>query len=132
MSNFASYVSNNFPNLYIIYWSTDAEDVSCLEFQKKILDELNNLRYGELTDEILIKLYTNAAKNFIASCGNIERITDPGSITDKNDLKKLRPTGLNCLMKNKNIIANLKKIVEEIVREQEISMLSKEEVPELL
>lgn len=124
MLSFALEVSNKFPNLYIICWSTDAEDVSCLEFQKKILDELNKSQGGALKGD-LITVYKNAAKSFINSCGNIKRIKDP-SKCPRNELMTLRPTGLNCLIKNEVLIDKLENLVYEYGVHEDV------EVPELL
>lgn len=125
MLPFALEVSKKFPNLYIICWSTDAEDVSCLEFQKKILDELNKSQGGALKDDNLITVYKNAAKSFINSCGNNERIKDPSNCP-RNELMTLRPTGLNCLIKNEVLIVRLESLVDKHVVHEEV------EVPKLL
>lgn len=110
MLDFANYVSKTFPQIYIICWNTDAEDVSCLEFQKKILDELNKNQGNKLKDTDLISVYENAAKSFIESCGNINRIKDPSTST-REELIKLRPTGLNCLIHNSNTISKLEHFI---------------------
>jgi hypothetical protein len=125
MLPFALEVSREFPKLYIICWSTDAEDVSCLEFQKKILDELNKLQGDDLKDDNLKIVYKNAAISFINSCGNIERIKDPSEFS-KNELMTLRPTGLNCLIKNEVLIDKLENLVYEYGVHEDV------EVPELL
>jgi len=125
MLPFALEVSTKFPKLYIICWSTDAEDVSCLEFQKKILDELNKSQGGALKDDNLITVYKNAAKSFINSCGNNERIKDPSNCP-RNELMTLRPTGLNCLIKNGVLIVKLESLVDKHVVHEEV------ELPELL
>ena len=125
MLSFALEVSNKFPNLYIICWSTDAEDVSCLEFQKKILDEVNKSQGRALKDNNLINIYKNTAKSFINSCGNIKRIKDP-STCPRNELMTLRPTGLNCLIQNGVLIVTLESLVDEYGVHEDV------EVPELL
>lgn len=125
MLPFALEVSEKFPKLYIICWSTDAEDGSCLEFQKKILDELNKLQGHDLKDDNLITVYKNAAESFINSCGNIKRIKDPSECL-RNELMTLRPTGLNCLIQNGKFIVTLESLVDEYVVHKEA------QVPELL
>lgn len=125
MLPFALGVSRKFPKLYIICWSTDAEDVSCLEFQKKILDELNKLQGHDLKDDNLKIVYKNAAESFINSCGNIERIKDPSKCS-KNELMTLRPTGLNCLIENEVLIVKLENLVDKHVVHEKV------ELPELL
>jgi hypothetical protein len=121
MQDFAEFVSKELSDIYVICWNTDAEDVACLDFEKKLITAINELASTgtKIIDE---NLYIKAAESFIEDYGrkykNVDRIQDPSIYMKRPDLlQQLRPSGLNCLFHKGKKIESLDLIVKRLAAE---------------
>lgn len=134
MQDFAEFVSKELSDIYVICWNTDAEDVACLDFQKKLIIEINKIEPSErIIDE---NVYIKAAESLIEDYGTkykVDRIQDPKMFMDKPDLlQQIRPSGLNCLFYKGVIIASLDSIKQRLAKDGKYNKFIIDEPPPLI
>jgi len=135
MHKFGEFVSKKLPNIYVICWNTDAEDVACLDFLKKLITAINELSSigKKIIDE---NVYKKAAESFIEDYGkkyNVDRIQDPHIFMKRPDLlQEIRPSGLNCLFHKGEQIESLDLIKQRLVREKRYNKYKPDKPPPLI
>lgn len=135
LHKFGEFVSKKLPNIYVICWNTDAEDVACLDFLKELITAINELSSAgkKIIDE---NVYKKAAESFIEDYGkkyNVDRIQDPHIFMKRPDLlQKIRPSGLNCLFHKGEQIESLDLIKQRLAKEKRYNKYKPDKPPPLI